>query len=81
MSIPMSRRRNPGTTRYDTSEVSTRTSTAAGSRRRIRRPTNRDQEIVPVVHSSVTSNPVMRKPEMTKKMSTPMNPPCSGRPA
>ena len=48
MSMPMSRRRSPGrrTTRRPT--VATRTSTAAGSSRRIRRPTNRIHEIVPL---------------------------------
>ena len=81
MSIPTSRRRSPGTTNHETTDVATRTSTAAGSSRRIRRPTNRIHETVPLVCSSATSSPVMRKPEMTKKTSTPTNPPRSGRPA
>ena len=47
-SMPMSRRRSPGTTTYDTAEIATSTSTAAGSRRRMRRPTNRVHEIDPL---------------------------------
>ncbi len=77
----MSRRGSPGTTNHDTTEMDTSTSTAAGSRRLIRRPTNRTHEIDPLRSSSATSRPVMRKPEMTKKTSTPMKPPGSGRPA
>ena len=77
----MSRRRSPGTTTYDTAEMATSTSTAAGSRRRMRRPTNRTHEIDPVRSSSATSSPVIRKPEITKKTSTPTKPPRTGRPA
>ena len=47
----------------------------------MRRPTKRGQEIVPVRSSSATSSPVMRKPEMTKKMSTPTKPARTGSPA
>ena len=80
-STPMSRRRSPGTTNHDTAEIDTSTSTAAGSSRRMRRPTNRIHEIDPLRSSSATSSPVIRKPEMTKKMSTPTKPPRTGRPA
>ncbi len=46
-----------------------------GSSRRARRAQNAGSEIVPVVDSSRSSRRVIRKPDSTKKTSTPTNPP------
>jgi hypothetical protein len=55
----------------------TRTVNAAGRIRRIRRDQNRASRTLPDRSESSTSCWVIRKPEITKKTSTPTNPPGS----
>lgn len=59
-----------------------RTRIAAGRIRRALRAQKPTSRIVPVSWSSWASRLMIRKPEMTKKTSTPINPPgASGKPA
>ena len=59
----------------DITTVATRTTVAAGRMRRARRAQKPVSESVPPRWSSEKSKPEIRKPEMTKKTSTPTNPP------
>ncbi|CAM5739042.1 hypothetical protein SMICM304S_10892 [Streptomyces microflavus] len=52
------------------------TTAADGSSRRARREKKSPSRIRPVLMASRTRRPVIRYPEMTKKTSTPMNPPA-----
>jgi hypothetical protein len=50
---------------------------SAGSNRRARRAQNAPSRIVRVARHSETSSEVMRKPDKTKNVSTPMKPPVA----
>ena len=64
-----------GTTRAVPIAVATSTTVEAGRIRRARRAQNPASDTRPFRRHSTTSRPVMRKPEITKKRSTPTKPP------